>query len=130
MNPMTMHTATVAGQQNNAHYPNRHQVTTVADLEAVARLDHVAAEYQGGRRSSTNFVTSNCLVMDVDNSHTENPDAWVTPESLAGRLPGVLRQVFFLSWEWCRNLGQFLGGYGSEVFDGAAACGGGDVCAF
>jgi hypothetical protein len=42
----------------------------------------------------------------------------------------VLRQVFFLSWEWCRNLGQFLRDYGSEVFDGAAAYGGGDVCAF
>lgn len=89
MNPMTMYTATVAGQQNNTAYPNRHQVATAADLEAVARLDHVVAEYQGGRRSSTNFVTSDCLVMDVDNSHTENPDAWVTPESLAGRLPGV-----------------------------------------
>ncbi|MEW6957082.1 phage/plasmid primase, P4 family [Trueperella pyogenes] len=89
MTPMTMYTATVAGQQNNAHYPNRHEVATVADLEAVARLDHVVAEYQGGRRSSTNFLSSDCLVMDVDNSHTESPDAWVTPEALAGLMPGM-----------------------------------------
>lgn len=89
MTPMTMYTATVAGQQNNAHYPNRHEVATVADLEAVARLDHVVAEYQGGRRSSANFLSSNCLVMDVDNSHSEDPDEWVTPESLTGLVPGV-----------------------------------------
>ncbi len=79
----------MAGQQNNAHYPNRHRVTTVADLEAVARLDHVVAEYVGGRRSAGSFVTLDCLVMDIDNDHTENPNAWVTPESLAGLVLGI-----------------------------------------
>ena len=89
MKAMTMFTAQVASQQNNAHYPNPHIVTTAADLEAVTRLDHVVAEYVGGRRSAGSFVTSNCLVMDVDNSHTENQATWVTPESLIKRLEGV-----------------------------------------
>ena len=89
MKAMTMFTAQVAGQQNNAHYPNPHTVITAADLEAVARLDHVVAEYVGGRRSAGSFVTSNCLVMDVDNSHTEERAEWVTPASLAKRLAGV-----------------------------------------
>ncbi len=89
MTRMTMYTALVAGQQNNAHYPNHHDVVTVADLEAVARFDHVAAEYAGGRRSSSSFVSSNCLVMDVDNSHSDEPADWVTPQSLAEQVPGV-----------------------------------------
>ncbi|WP_408923027.1 hypothetical protein [Corynebacterium tuberculostearicum] len=89
MKAMTMFTAQVAGQQNNAHYPNPHTVTTAADLEAIARLDHVVAEYLGGRRLAGSFVTSNCLVMDVDNSHSEEQAEWVTPESLAKRLAGV-----------------------------------------
>ncbi|QOQ39381.1 phage/plasmid primase, P4 family [Trueperella pecoris] len=89
MTPMTMYTALVAGQQNNAHYPHQHDVTSEADLEAVARLDHVVAEYVGGRRSAGSFVTSNCLVMDVDNSHTDNPAEWITPASLAEQMPGV-----------------------------------------
>ncbi|MCQ9371198.1 phage/plasmid primase, P4 family [Corynebacterium sp. 35RC1] len=89
MKAMTMFTAQVAGQHNNAHYPNPHTVTTAADLEAVARLDHVVAQYVGGRRSAGNFVTSNCLVMDVDNSHTENQAEWLTPASLTNRLAGV-----------------------------------------
>lgn len=89
MTPMTMYTANVAGQQNNAHYPRQHDVTSEADLEAVARFDHVVAEYAGGRRSSSSFVTSNCLVMDVDNSHTDKPADWITPGTLAEVLPGV-----------------------------------------
>lgn len=90
MKAMTMFTAQVARQQNDAHYPNQqHTVTTAADLEAVARLDHVVAEYVGGRRSAGSFVTSNCLVTDVDNSHTEEQAEWVNPASLAGRLTGV-----------------------------------------
>lgn len=89
MTPMTMYTATVAGQQNNAHYPNRVEVTTLVDLEAVARLDHVVAEYQGGRRSSANFLSSDCLVMDVDNFHSDNQADWITPEGLAKQLPGM-----------------------------------------
>ncbi|WKD61693.1 hypothetical protein CCICO_08400 [Corynebacterium ciconiae DSM 44920] len=51
MNSMTIDTAQVAGQQNNAHYPNHHVVINAANLEAVAQLDHVVAEYQGGRCS-------------------------------------------------------------------------------
>lgn len=89
MKTMTMFTAPVAGQHNNTHYPHQHIVTTSIDLETVARLDHVVAEYVGGRRSAGSFVTSNCLVMDVDNSHTDNPAQWVTPDSLADLLSGV-----------------------------------------
>ncbi|MDR6938686.1 primase alpha helix C-terminal domain-containing protein [Arcanobacterium hippocoleae] len=89
MKPMTMYTSTVAGQHNNAVYPNRHEVSTAADLEAVARLDHVVADYQDRRRSSANFLSSNTLVMDVDNDHSEEPADWVTPETLAGLIPGV-----------------------------------------
>ncbi|VEI13870.1 Uncharacterized conserved protein [Trueperella bialowiezensis] len=89
MKTMTMFTANVTGQENNAYYPNKHAVTSAGELEKVARLDHVVAEYQGGRRSSTNFVASDCVVMDVDNSHTDHSDEWVTPDGLADRLPGV-----------------------------------------
>lgn len=89
MKVMTMFTAQVAGQQNNVHYPNPHSVTTAADLEAVARLDHVVAEYVGGRRSVGTFVTFNCLVLDVDNAHSDDEATWVTPETLAKQLSDV-----------------------------------------
>lgn len=55
-------------------------------------------------RSATGFITSNCLVMDIDNDHTDNPDDWVTPATLENLLDihvfneiGVLRTatIFF-----------------------------------
>lgn len=89
MKPMTMYTADVAGQTTNVHYPNKHVVTTVADLETVAKLDHVSAEYAGSKRSNAGFVLADCLVMDVDNDHTDTPEEWINPEKLSGLIPGV-----------------------------------------
>lgn len=86
---MTLFCATVQGQQNNNYYPNSAVITTAADLKAAAVWDHVAAGYAGGHRANKNFVTSDCVVMDVDNDHTDNPDEWVSPDDLPALLPGV-----------------------------------------
>lgn len=86
---MTLFCATVHGQQNNNYYPNSAVITTAADLEAAAVWDHVAAGYAGGYRADKNFVTSDCVVMDVDNDHTDNPDEWVSPKDLPALIPGV-----------------------------------------
>lgn len=87
---MTLFCATVQGQQNNNHYPNSQVITSAADLKAAVVWDHVAAGYTGGNRVNKNFVTSNCVVMDVDNDHTDNPDEWVASDDLAALFPGVM----------------------------------------
>lgn len=89
MTAFALFTATTSGMASNTHYPNRVTVTDAADLEAAARFDHVAAEYRDGKRSTGTFVSSDCLVMDVDNDHTEDPDEWVTPQQVADLLEGV-----------------------------------------
>ncbi|MEW6903244.1 phage/plasmid primase, P4 family [Trueperella pyogenes] len=86
---MTIFCATVQGQQSNNHYPNSHVITNGTDLKAAVVWDHVAAGYAGGYRANKNFVTSDCVVMDVDNDHSDNPGEWVTPEDLAALIPGV-----------------------------------------
>ena len=58
---------TSSGNPHNNHYPNPRHITDQADLRLVARLDHVAATYTGDRRSSASFVSSDCVVMDIDN---------------------------------------------------------------
>ncbi|MFG6303571.1 hypothetical protein ACUY2G_10445 [Corynebacterium guaraldiae] len=72
--------------------PNHHQITDQAGLEQVARLDHVAAAYTNDRRSSASFISSDCVVMDIDidNDHTEESSNWVTPEKLAELMAGVV----------------------------------------
>lgn len=87
--PFTLFAATVTGVQNNNHYPNRHRVTDAALLSAAAAFDHVAATYANDRRSTAAFIASDCVVMDIDNDHTETPAEWVTPEKLGEVMAGV-----------------------------------------
>lgn len=87
--PFTLYAATVTGVQNNNHYPNKHTITDAASLSAVAGFDHVAATYVNDRRSSAAFISSNCVVMDIDNDHTETHTDWITPEKLGELMSGV-----------------------------------------
>ena len=89
MTPMTLFCADIAGQETNKHYPRKRDITTADELKDAARWDHVAAQYRGNLRGNANFVTSDCLIMDVDNDHSENPEDWITPDDLADLLPGV-----------------------------------------
>lgn len=82
-------TANVAGVQRNLHYPNHAAIACANDLKMAARLDHVAAIFEGDTRGNKNFLSSDCVVMDVDNDHSDNPADWVTPKSLALVFPGV-----------------------------------------
>lgn len=75
-------TADVTGVESNCLYPHQLEVTDGAGLMAAIAGDHVCAVYKGNYRSSTNFVRSNCVVMDVDNDHSDDPAEWITPESL------------------------------------------------
>ena len=56
--------------------------------QAVSR-DYVCAEYKNSYRSNANFISSNCLAVEFDNDHSENPDDWVTPEDLQNTFPEV-----------------------------------------
>lgn len=89
MTAFTLWTSPHVGASHNTLYPNQVTVTNASDMEHAARHDHVAATYTGGRRSNAGFESSNCLVMDVDNDHSDNPSEWVTPNSLAEQLAGV-----------------------------------------
>ena len=69
----TIYTANVTGAQDNCVYPRRHEITDAASLAQAVQKDHVCAEYKNSYRGKENFIASNCVVMDVDNDHSENP---------------------------------------------------------
>lgn len=89
MRTFTLHTADVIGQQTNSLYPNRRKITSNKDLVTSAAFDHVAATYKNNHRSNENFLVSDCVVMDIDNDHTENPEEWITPDALSELMAGV-----------------------------------------
>ena len=58
-------------------------------LKAAICHDYVCAEYKNSYRNGDNFIGSDCLPVDCDNDHSENPDDWVTPDDIMQAFPGV-----------------------------------------
>lgn len=70
------------GIQTTTVYPHQVSITDETSLQIISQYDHVAGLFINNTRSNTNFISSNVLVMDIDNDHTENSDEWVTEELL------------------------------------------------
>ena len=91
----TIYSADTAGISSNCLYPHIHHVTDDSSLKAAVLTDYVCAEYKNSYRSNSNFIGSDCLPVDCDNDHSENPEDWVTPEDVANAFPGVSFAVHY-----------------------------------
>ena len=77
------------GNSKNCRYPHAVEVSGEESLREAVRQDYVAVEYRDAYRSGKNFVRTDCLALDCDNDHSDDPSAWVTPAVLLGLLPDV-----------------------------------------
>ena len=84
-----LYAADCLGKASNCLYPHAVEVSDRASLASACGSDYVAVAYRGGYRSSDRFVSADCLALDCDNDHSEDPSAWVTPEIIAGLFPDV-----------------------------------------
>ena len=69
----TIYTADCTGNPQNKMYPHETVITSAADMKKSARFDHVCARYTSNSRSEANFLSSDNVPMDCDNSHSEKP---------------------------------------------------------
>ena len=79
----------------NCTYPHKVEVTGKDSLIEAVKHDYVCAEYQGNYRSNDNFIGSDCLPVDCDNDHSDDPDEWVYPSDVATAFPGVSFAVHY-----------------------------------
>ena len=56
------------------------------EVDSLEALKHA---FRNNERSNSNFIKADCVMMDCDNEHTDNSADWLTPETLAARLPDV-----------------------------------------
>ena len=91
----TLYSADIAGNPSNCSYPNRHDVTDEAGLKAAICHDYVCAEYKNHYRNKDNFIGSDCLPVDCDNDHSEEPSDWITVDDVAAAFPGVTFAVHY-----------------------------------
>lgn len=92
---MTLYTAGCRGNEKNSRYPNKRIVVDADGLWKAVAFDHVCAAYEGHHRSKLNFLMADVCVMDLDNDHSENPDDWVTPETMREMLLAISPTLCF-----------------------------------
>ncbi len=95
MTQFTIYTANTTGVKQNKLYPNEVTVDNLSALEQAMRWDHVCAKYTGNERGNANFQYSDCIPMDCDNDHSDDPATWKTPEDVQAAFPGVAFAVSF-----------------------------------
>lgn len=79
----------------NCTYPHKVEVTGKDSLIEAVKHDYVCAEYQGNYRSNDNFIGSDCLPVDCDNDHSDDPEEWVYPSDVATAFPCVSFAVHY-----------------------------------
>ena len=89
----TIFTANCRGNQGNTLYPNRCDINNEESFKAAIAYDHVCGEFKKAHRSVDDFLSSNCIVMDNDNDHSDNPDDWIYPKDYADLFPDIAYTV-------------------------------------
>lgn len=84
-----MFTADCAGNVQNNVYRNPVTITNAEELAKACRKDHVCVSFENFHRSNNNYIRGYAFAADCDNDFTEDPSEWITPETVAARLPGV-----------------------------------------
>ena len=91
----TIYSADVTGNPGNCSYPHKHIILNEDSLKAAVSHDYVCAEYKNNYRNGDNFIGSDCLPVDCDNDHSENPEDWITPEDVLQVFPCVTFAVHY-----------------------------------
>jgi hypothetical protein len=86
---ITLYKAECAGNVHNTLYPRIVEVKNLDDFCKVMKYDHVCAEYKGFHRSVADFISADCIMLDCDNIHTDEPSEWVVPEDIRAAFPDV-----------------------------------------
>lgn len=85
----TLSTTTSAGQASNTIYPNQLTITNAQELKQAVQHDHVCGLFKNSQRSIANFIKADCLVMDCDNDHSDDPASWIKPADIANYFDDV-----------------------------------------
>lgn len=91
----TLYRADRFGMPENCVYPHKVEVADKNTLLQAVSYDYVCAEYRGNYRNNGNFLGADCLPVDCDNDHSDDPEEWVYPSDVAAAFPGVAFAVHY-----------------------------------
>ena len=80
---MQIFTAKTRQNAKTVTFPQAVEVTGLQDLLAAAQHDHIFSQMKDNYRSTENFLQTDCLVLDLDNTHSEDPNDWKSIDDIA-----------------------------------------------
>ena len=75
--------------EGNTRYPITARISNLDELQKAVEFDHVGGFFKDNHRKNENFISTDCILMDCDNDSSDSPESWMTPDTLADRLPNV-----------------------------------------
>ena len=91
----TIYSANYTGNPSNCLYPKKIEVVDEDTLKEAVMHDYVCAEYKENYRNNSNFLGANCLPVDVDNDHSDDPRDWVRVDDVKDAFPNVTFAVHY-----------------------------------
>ena len=82
MREFSLYQANCCQNEKNPYYPNKVEVRTLEQLFRVSEKDHTAGRFQNNHRSVDDFISSNCIMGDLDNGETDNEDFFLAKDLL------------------------------------------------
>ena len=83
------------GNKNKTIYETQASIKELDDLKQACLFDHTGGTFKDNHRSNKDFIQAEVLLMDLDNTHSDKPEDWITPEMLHEKLPEVPFYVIF-----------------------------------
>ncbi len=95
MRTITLYHNNCREKANVAKYPYSSVIHNADDLRSVVAFDHVSAEFKDNHRKNDYFIKADCTMLDVDNTHSDHENEWITPNDVRNVFPNVAFYVSF-----------------------------------
>lgn len=82
------------GNRTNCLYPDAYTATDAEALKRLVANDHTFICLKNSYRSEENFSYTETLVTDCDNTHSDNPDDWITKEDIMNEFLDVAMLIY------------------------------------
>lgn len=93
---ITIYNSNTIEKPNNNFYPNKHELDTSAEIDSsIFAHDYVGPKFNNSTRSANNLISTNCVIVDIDNSHSENPSDWVNRDDVEKLLGNVAHIIHY-----------------------------------
>lgn len=82
------------GNNTNCLYPDFHTATDVETLKRLVANDHTFICFKNNYRDEKNFKHTDTLVVDCDNTHSDDPKDWVKKEDIIEEFTDVAMLLY------------------------------------